>query len=103
MMLSAGPAPIAITQGTVAMVPRSFSPLGAALMFQLCAMPVAAAQQVTGSRSSAPAEVHRLRNGLSVVIAQDPTLPSVAVAVSYHVGVANEDSGRREFSHLFEH
>ena len=103
MMLGAGPAPIAFTQGTVAMVPRSFSPLGAALMFQLCAMPVAAAHQGTGSRSSAPAEVHRLRNGLSVVIAQDPTLPIVAVAVSYHVGVANEDSGRREFSHLFEH
>jgi len=72
-------------------------------MFLLCSMADAAAQETTGLRSAAASDVHQLANGLSVIIARDTTLPIAAVVVSYHVGVANEDPGRAEFSHLFEH
>lgn len=48
-------------------------------------------------------EVHRLPNGLSVILAPEASLPIVAVAASYHVGAASEETGRTEFSHLFEH
>lgn len=58
---------------------------------------------LTAQQRTASPEVHRLSNGLSVILARDTSLPIVAVAVSYHVGGANEEAGRREFAHLFEH
>src|SRR2546423_5414611 len=72
-------------------------------MFLLCSIADAAAQRTTGPHTPGATEVHQLANGLTVIIAQDTSLPIAAVAVSYHVGVANEDPGRTEFSHLFEH
>ena len=51
----------------------------------------------------APLETHHLDNGLSVILAPDRSTPIVAIAVSYRAGVADEDPGRSEFSHLFEH
>jgi zinc protease len=50
-----------------------------------------------------PYERYRLGNGLEVILAQDRSLPIVAVNLWYHVGAANEEPGRTGFAHLFEH
>ncbi|TMH29590.1 MAG: insulinase family protein, partial [Betaproteobacteria bacterium] len=52
---------------------------------------------------SIPYEKYRLSNGLEVILAQDRSLPLVAVDIWYHVGAANEESSRTGFAHLFEH
>ncbi|MEK6544300.1 MAG: pitrilysin family protein, partial [Elusimicrobiota bacterium] len=44
-----------------------------------------------------------LANGLKVVIAPEPALPTVSVAVVYNVGSRCEEKGRSGFAHLFEH
>ncbi|MDH3845825.1 MAG: insulinase family protein, partial [Myxococcales bacterium] len=44
-----------------------------------------------------------LDNGLRVVMSEDHTVPTVAVAVYYDVGSRNETKGRSGFAHLFEH
>ena len=50
-----------------------------------------------------PFEKYRLDNGLEVILAQDRSLPLVAVDIWYHVGAADEEPGRTGFAHLFEH
>ena len=50
-----------------------------------------------------PYEKYKLANGLEVILAQDRSLPIVAVNLWYHVGAANEEPGRTGFAHLFEH
>src|SRR5262249_13876442 len=52
---------------------------------------------------SIPYEKYRLGNGLEVILAQDRSLPLVAVNLWYHVGAADEEAGRTGFAHLFEH
>jgi zinc protease len=50
-----------------------------------------------------PFETYKLPNGLTVILSQDRTTPTVAVNVWYHVGSKNEVAGRTGFAHLFEH
>ncbi|MBM4364553.1 MAG: insulinase family protein, partial [Deltaproteobacteria bacterium] len=50
-----------------------------------------------------PFERFRLANGLEVLLHRDSSLPLVAVNLWYHVGPAQEASGRSGFAHLFEH
>lgn len=50
-----------------------------------------------------PIETFRLDNGLLVTLSEDHTAPIVAVNLWYHVGSANERTGRTGFAHLFEH
>jgi len=50
-----------------------------------------------------PIETFLLPNGLFVTLSEDHTAPIVAVNLWYHVGSANERSGRTGFAHLFEH
>lgn len=50
-----------------------------------------------------PIDTFRLDNGLFVTLSQDRTAPIVAVNLWYHVGSANERTGRTGFAHLFEH
>lgn len=50
-----------------------------------------------------PIETIRLPNGLFVAFSEDHTAPIVAVNLWYHVGSANERTGRTGFAHLFEH
>ncbi|HWA77591.1 MAG TPA: pitrilysin family protein [Polyangiaceae bacterium] len=50
-----------------------------------------------------PFEKLKLKNGLTVILHQDRSLPLVAVNLWYHVGPANEPRGRSGFAHLFEH
>lgn len=50
-----------------------------------------------------PIDTFRLDNGLFVTLSEDRTAPIVAVNLWYHVGSANERTGRTGFAHLFEH
>jgi zinc protease len=88
---------------------RRWRPLraGAALAALAAASAPAAAQ---GSRpTAAPAALsipftkHVLPNGLTVLLAEDHSTPTVAVSATYKVGSKNEKPGRTGFAHLFEH
>ncbi len=68
------------------------------------------AQRPAGSPTSPPSDVLRLQfetytlpNGLTVIMSNDRTTPTVAVNVWYKVGSKNEVVGRTGFAHLFEH
>ncbi|HEY7526113.1 MAG TPA: pitrilysin family protein [Candidatus Limnocylindria bacterium] len=50
-----------------------------------------------------PITTHRLPNGLRVVMASDPRVPIIGLAMTYLVGSADEEAGRTGFAHLFEH
>ncbi len=50
-----------------------------------------------------PVAVKTLENGLTVVISEDHSSPTVGVSVVYHVGMRLEPSNRTGFAHLFEH
>ncbi len=70
----------------------------------------AAVQKPTSGRAGAgsgairiPFESYSLPNGLTVILSEDHTTPTVAVNVWYHVGSKNELPGRTGFAHLFEH
>jgi zinc protease len=65
-------------------------------------LPPAAAQSQS-STIKLPFETYTLPNGLTVVLSQDQSTPTVAVQMWYHVGSKNEVPGRTGFAHLFEH
>lgn len=44
-----------------------------------------------------------LRNGMRVLTAPDPSSPTVAIQVWYHVGSKDDPQSRSGFAHLFEH
>jgi len=74
----------------------------------MLALPLAAAtaQRPTAPPASAiniPFDKYVLRNGLTVVLAENHATPLVAVEVIYHVGSKNEVTGRTGFAHMFEH
>ena len=50
-----------------------------------------------------PVAVKTLDNGLTVVVSEDRTSPTIGVSVVYHVGMRLEPKGRTGFAHLFEH
>ncbi|WP_257305323.1 M16 family metallopeptidase [Geothrix campi] len=50
-----------------------------------------------------PIEVKTLPNGLTIVVSEDHSLPTVGVSVVYRVGMRLEPKGRTGFAHLFEH
>jgi zinc protease len=61
----------------------------------------------TSDRSSdrwdVPVAVRKLDNGLTVVVSEDHSSPTVGVSVVYHVGMRLEPRNRTGFAHLFEH
>ncbi len=54
-------------------------------------------------RIAVPYESFVLPNGLTVILHEDHTTPTVSVNVYYHVGSGREKPGRTGFAHLFEH
>ncbi len=50
-----------------------------------------------------PATAYMLGNGLRVVIVQEPLATTVSVTVRYHVGDADDPTGRDGTAHLLEH
>ncbi|MBA2303304.1 MAG: insulinase family protein, partial [Acidobacteria bacterium] len=50
-----------------------------------------------------PFDTFTLNNGLKVILAEDHSAPTVAVAVTYDVGAKDDLPGRAGLAHLFEH
>ena len=50
-----------------------------------------------------PVTVHTLPNGLTLVVSEDHSSPTVGISVIYKVGMRREPRGRSGFAHLFEH
>ncbi len=63
----------------------------------------AGAELAASALPNLPVTRATLDNGLRVVMSEDHTVPTVAVAVYYDVGSRNETKGRSGFAHLFEH
>ncbi len=57
----------------------------------------------TTSRLRVPVTVDTLPNGLTLIVHEDHSVPTVATNVWYHVGSGDEKPGRTGFAHLFEH
>lgn len=57
----------------------------------------------SGDRWNVPVAVKKLDNGLTVVVSEDHSSPTVGVSVVYHVGMRLEPRNRTGFAHLFEH
>jgi predicted Zn-dependent peptidase len=54
-------------------------------------------------RWNLPIETKKLDNGLTVVVSEDHSSPTVGISVVYHVGMRLEPRNRTGFAHLFEH
>ncbi len=72
---------------------------GAIALLALLAGPAAAQTD----RWTLPIHSHTLDNGLTVVVSEDRSSPTVGVSVVYHVGMRLEPENRTGFAHLFEH
>ncbi len=55
------------------------------------------------SRYAIPYKLYVLKNGLTLIIHEDHSVPVVSVNTWYHVGSKNEKQGKTGFAHLFEH
>ncbi len=63
----------------------------------------ATASAAESDRWQVPVAVKKLDNGLTVVVSEDRSSPTVGVSVVYHVGMRLEPKNRTGFAHLFEH
>jgi len=63
----------------------------------------AAASAADADRWQVPVAVKKLDNGLTVVVSEDHSSPTVGISVVYHVGMRLEPRNRTGFAHLFEH
>lgn len=71
------------------------------LLLLTCLVPLGLAAQA--SRLRVPASVDTLPNGLTLIVHEDHSVPTVATNVWYLVGSGDEKVGRTGFAHLFEH
>lgn len=70
----------------------------------LSAQAPAAKSAKSATSISIPYEKYTLpSNGLTVILSEDHSTPTVAVEVLYHVGSKNEIAGHTGFAHMFEH
>jgi len=77
--------------------------LAALACFSAAQRPPTAAPAAASDAIKIPFDSYKLPNGLTVILSEDHTTPTVAVNVWYHVGSKNELPGRTGFAHLFEH
>ncbi|MEX1828059.1 M16 family metallopeptidase [Luteibacter sp. CQ10] len=61
------------------------------------------ASAATATIPDIPYTRFQLPNGLTVIVHEDHKAPVVAVSIWYHVGSADEPTGKTGFAHLFEH
>ena len=73
------------------------------LLLTICALAVLNGQAQSASNVRVDLKETTLKNGLRVITIEDHSAPVISIAVSYHVGSANEREGRTGFAHLFEH
>jgi predicted Zn-dependent peptidase len=66
----------------------------------LLSFPALAAES---DRWNLPVATKKLSNGLTVVVSEDHSSPTVGISVVYHVGMRLEPRNRTGFAHLFEH
>ncbi len=71
------------------------------LLIAFLMLPALALSQ--GTRLSVPFTLTRLPNGMTLILHEDHTTPTVSVNIYYHVGSGSEKPGRTGFAHLFEH
>lgn len=74
------------------------------LRFALLLLPLAAS--LAGAQGPAlrvPVTVDTLPNGLTLIVHEDHSVPTVTTNIWYHVGSGDEQPGRTGFAHLFEH
>src|ERR671913_801709 len=72
------------------------------------ALPIAVFAQGGKSASATrstriPIREFKLKNGLRVIMSEDHSAPTYAIALTYNVGSRDERKGRTGFAHLFEH
>jgi zinc protease len=46
---------------------------------------------------------HTLKNGMKIIVEEDPSIPNVALYIFYRIGSRNERPGTTGLSHFFEH
>lgn len=63
----------------------------------------AAIPSATSDKWDLPVATKKLDNGLTVIVTEDHSSPTVGVSVVYHVGMRLEPKNRTGFAHLFEH
>jgi predicted Zn-dependent peptidase len=63
----------------------------------------ASASAAETDRWNLPVAAKTLGNGLTVVVSEDHSSPTVGISVVYHVGMRLEPKNRTGFAHLFEH
>ena len=68
-------------------------------LFFVCLVAPAARAQ----KWNPPTAMKKLANGLTVVVSEDRSAPTIGVCVSYGIGFRLEPEGRTGFAHLFEH
>jgi zinc protease len=92
-------------KGVVVIIKRTVLSVLALLLTISLSQPMLGQKKNAASSDSIkiPFETYKLPNGLTVILSQDKTTPTVAVNVWYYVGSKNEMPGRTGFAHLFEH
>jgi zinc protease len=76
------------------------------LMSALIALLLATATATTQNAPAAPdygVKVHKLKNGMKILVQEDHSIPSVAMYIFYKIGSRNERPGTTGLSHFFEH
>jgi zinc protease len=62
-----------------------------------------AADDEVATQVNIPYDIFRLENGLTVIVHEDRSTPTVFVGMWYGVGSKDEPDGKTGFAHLFEH
>lgn len=62
-----------------------------------------AVEKIAAMEWDIPYTKYVLKNGLTLIVHEDPKTPTVTFNLWYHVGSKNEPKGRSGFAHLFEH
>lgn len=66
-----------------------------------CVLPVALS--IPAMAQSFVVQEHTLKNGMKILVAEDPSIPNVAMYTFFLVGSRNEHEGITGISHFFEH
>lgn len=69
----------------------------------MAAFALAASMSLAAAAQNIPIQEHMLKNGMKVLVAEDPSIPNVAMYTFFRVGSRNEHEGITGISHFFEH
>lgn len=89
--------------GTLALLLASSNWAGAEPPTDPAAPKPTQSQQLSMSLPDLPVTQYVLKNGLTVMLNEEHSIPSVATQLVYLVGSGHEEKGRTGFAHLFEH